>query len=66
MPESQSGLRVAFAALSYRDYRRFAVSLLLTSMGAQLIQTAVFWQVYVLTGSALLLGLTGLARAVPH
>ncbi len=66
MPESQSGLRVAFAALSYRDYRRFAISLLLTSMGAQLIQTAVFWQVYVLTGSALLLGLTGLARAVPH
>lgn len=66
MPESQSGLRVAFAALSYRDYRRFAVSLLLTSMGAQLIQTAVFWQVYVLTGSAFLLGLTGLARALPH
>lgn len=66
MPEKQSGLRVALAALSHRDYRRFAVSLLLTSIGVQLIQTAIFWQVYVLTGSALLLGLTGLARAGPH
>jgi MFS family permease len=40
--------------------------LLLTSLGAQLLQTAVLWQVYELTGDALLLGLTGLARALPH
>lgn len=66
MPEKQSGLRVALGALSQRDYRRFASSLFLTSMGVQLIQTAIFWQVYLLTGSALLLGLTGLARAGPH
>src|SRR5690606_27061129 len=46
--------------------RRFAASLLLTSLGAQLVQVAVLWQVYELTGSALLLGLTGLARAAPH
>ncbi len=45
---------------------RFAASLLLTSFGAQLLQTAIFWQVFELTGSALLLGLTGVARAVPH
>ncbi|MBM4411465.1 MAG: MFS transporter [Chloroflexi bacterium] len=66
MPEQRSGLSVALSALSHRDYRRFAVSLFLTSIGVQLIQTAIFWQVYVLTGSALLLGLTGLARAGPH
>jgi MFS family permease len=54
------------AALAYRDYRRFSGSLLLTSLGVQLLQTAVFWQVYELTGDALLLGLTGLARALPH
>lgn len=53
-------------ALGYADYRRFAASLLLTSIGLQLLQVAVFWQVYELTGSALLLGLTGLARAAPH
>ena len=61
-----SGLAQAITALSFADYRRFAASLLLTSIGLQLIQVAVFWQVYELTGSALLLGLTGLARAGPH
>ena len=62
----QRGLRQAFIALEYGDYRRFAASLLLTSLGAQLLQTAVLWQVYEMTGSALLLGFTGLARAAPH
>jgi len=66
MAQSKTGLRTAFTSLSYSDYRRFAASLLLTSLSAQLIQTAIFWQVYDLTGSALLLGLSGLARAAPH
>ena len=66
MSKSQTGLRQAFGAMAYGDYRRFAVSLLLTSLGAQLLQTAILWQVFELTGSALLLGLTGLARAAPH
>ncbi len=66
MAVTGSGLGQAFSALAYSDYRRFSVSLLLTSLGAQLLQIAVLWQVYELTGSALLLGLTGLARAVPH
>jgi len=59
-------LRQALGALEHPDYRRFAVSLLLTSMAAQLVQTAILWQVYELTDSALFLGLTGLARAGPH
>ncbi len=66
MAQNQRGLRRGLAALAYRDYRRFAGSLLLTSLGVQLLQTAVFWQVYELTGDPLLLGLTGLARALPH
>lgn len=66
MIESRSGLRQALGAMAYGDYRRFALSLLLTSIGAQLVQTATLWQVYQLTGSPLLLGLTGLARAAPH
>ena len=65
-PHAPRGLSQAMTALSFVDYRRFAASLLLTSIGLQLIQVAVFWQVYELTGSALLLGLTGLARAAPH
>jgi MFS family permease len=66
MPQGGPGFRQAVSALGYGDYRRFAASLLLTSLGAQLVQTAILWQVYELTGSALLLGLTGLARALPH
>lgn len=66
MSQSRRGVRQALGAMAYREYRRFAASLLLTSLGAQLVQTAVLWQVYELTGSALLLGLTGLARAAPH
>lgn len=65
MPK-RDGLRSNLAALTYADYRNFSVSLLLTQLGAQLIQTAVLWQVYEITGSAVLLGLTGFARAVPH
>lgn len=66
MSGSLSSLWIAFGALSHRDYRRFALSLFLTSIGVQLIQTAIFWQTYVLTGSALLVGFTGLMRAGPH
>ncbi len=62
----KAGLRSAFTSLGYGDYRRFAASMLLNSLGAQLLQTAVFWHVYDMTGSALLLGLSGLARAGPH
>lgn len=66
MARGNAGLRDAFGALAYPDYRRFAASLLLTSVGAQLLQTAIFWQIFLLTGSPLQLGLTGLARAIPH
>ncbi|MSQ24433.1 MAG: MFS transporter [Chloroflexi bacterium] len=66
MNDSRPGFRQAFESLAYADYRRFAVALLLTQMGAQIVQIAILWQVYQLTGSPLLLGLTGLARAIPH
>ena len=65
-PSARPGLRQALSALAYPDYRAFSISFLLTSLGAQLVQVAVLWQVYLITGSALLIGLTGLARAVPH
>jgi MFS family permease len=66
LAETERGSTHIFGALQSPSYRRFALSLLLTSLGAQLLQTAVLWQVYELTGSALALGLTGLARAAPH
>ena len=66
MAGARPGLARALSALGHRDYRKFAASLVLTSIAAQLLQTAILWQVYELTGSALALGLTGLARAGPH
>src|SRR3954469_21830855 len=66
MAARPSRLSMAFSAMEYAAYRRFAASLLLTSLGVQLLQAAILWQVYLLTGSALALGLTGLARAGPH
>ena len=66
MPQSRAGLRQAFSAITYGDFRRFAMAQLFTSLGTQLLPPGVFWQVFELTGSALLLGLTGMARAAPH
>jgi MFS family permease len=66
MANARPGFARAVSALQHRDYRKFAASLVLTSIAAQLLQTAILWQVYELTGSALALGLTGLARAGPH
>ena len=66
MAKTRTGFQQAFSALASGDYRRFALSHLLTQLGAQLLQTAVLWHIFELTGSALLLGLSGLARAGPH
>jgi MFS family permease len=66
MARTRTGLRQGVSALAYGAYRRFALSLLLNSLGTQLLQTAIFWHIYELTGDPLLLGLSGLARAAPH
>jgi MFS family permease len=53
------------AALQYPDYRLFYSGYLVGTLGTQLLFAATLWQVYELTESALHLGLTGLARALP-
>ncbi|MSQ24428.1 MAG: MFS transporter [Chloroflexi bacterium] len=65
MNDARPGLRRTIAALEFPDYRRFAGALLFSGLGAQILTVANLWQVYLITGSALLLGLTGLARAIP-
>ena len=65
-PGQSSGLRRALGALEFRDYRWFAAAQLVSSLGAQVLAIATLWQVNLLTGNPLALGLTGLARAVPH
>ncbi len=52
-------------ALGFRDYRLLSGGQLLSNIGTQMQIVAVAWQIYLLTGSKLALGLIGIARGVP-
>ena len=54
-----------YAALQYRDYRLFWFGQLISTAGTQMQMVAINWHIYILTGSALALGFTGLVRVVP-
>ncbi len=54
-----------YPALSYRDFRLLWFSQLISASGSQMQIVAVNWQIYLLTHSALALGLLGLMRVVP-
>lgn len=54
-----------FAALQFRDFRLLWLGLLISRIGSEMQVVAVNWQIYLLTGSALSLGLIGLARFLP-
>lgn len=58
LPSSSSPLR-------YRDFNLLTGGQLLSSIGTQMQVVAVAWQIYLMTGSKLALGLIGLARGVP-
>ncbi len=65
MRQERPGLRLAVVALQHPGYRMFYIALLVAGIGGQIQTFANVLQVYELTGSALAIGLTGLARAVP-
>ena len=52
-------------ALRSRNYVLYLIGHFTSQTGAWVEQTAVSWILYELTGSAVLLGLAGLARAAP-
>lgn len=54
-----------YGALREPNYRRFAVGWILASTGLQMQAAAVLWEIYELTRSPLLVGVAGLARALP-
>jgi len=62
---TERGFRSTFAALEYRSFRWLFLSNVTSGIGGQLQQVANLWQIYALTGSALHLGLNGLARFIP-
>jgi MFS family permease len=51
--------------MRHRDFRRLWLGILTSGFAAQMIAVAVGWQVYAIHGSALDLGLIGLAEFVP-
>jgi len=53
------------AALGYRDFRIFWSGQLISNIGTWMQMTATSWLLYQLTGSAILLGLNGIFRAIP-
>lgn len=53
-------------ALRNRNFALFWGGLVLSGMGSQFTTVAMAWQIYLLTGSPLEIGLLGLARAVPQ
>src|ERR1700733_7008377 len=55
----------AHSAFLSRDFRLYQAARLLVILGAEAQSIAVAWQVYQITGSALDLGLTGLALFAP-
>lgn len=54
-----------FAALRYRDFRLLWIGLLISSTGSQMQFAAINWHIYILTHSAVSLGLIGLSRFIP-
>jgi MFS family permease len=67
MAEGGNGAADAGAGSAFlsRDFRLYQTARLLVILGAEAQSVAVGWQVYQITGSALDLGLTGLALFVP-
>src|SRR6202522_4242590 len=67
MAEGTNGLAEPGAGSAFlsRDFRLYQTARLLVILGAEAQTVAVAWQVYKMTGSALDLGLTGLALFVP-
>ncbi|MFN2533513.1 MAG: MFS transporter, partial [Pyrinomonadaceae bacterium] len=55
----------AFAALRYRDFRLLWMGQIISVTGSQMQSVAINWHVYLLTKSALALGLVGLFRGAP-
>ncbi|OGG11990.1 hypothetical protein A2Z00_02070 [Candidatus Gottesmanbacteria bacterium RBG_13_45_10] len=54
-----------FAALRYRDFRLLWIGLLISNIGSQMQFAAINWHIFILTHSALALGLIGLSRFIP-
>jgi MFS family permease len=64
-PRSHSKLPANLAPLAHRNFAQFWAGFAVTNAGKWIEQTGTVWLVYALTGSPVLLGLLGIARAIP-
>jgi len=63
--EANTQAQGAYAAFAYRDFRFWIAYRLLSGVALQMKNVGVGWYIYDLTGSALALGLAGLATFLP-
>jgi MFS family permease len=63
--DNRNGLKLAFRALSHRNYRLFFGGQGISLIGTWMQQIAMNWLVYRLTHSAILLGLVGFSSRIP-
>ena len=61
----QSQRQTAFSSLRHRDFRLLWLGQIISVTGSQMQLVAVNWHIYLLTSSALALGMVGLFRAGP-
>src|SRR5437879_11567534 len=59
------GRPTAFSSLRHRDFRLLWIGQIVSVTGSQMQSAAINWHIYLLTGSALSLGVVGACRAIP-
>lgn len=58
-------MRDPYAALRFRDFRLLVAGRLIFTLGDQMVNVAIGWELYLRTHSALALGFVGLAQVLP-
>src|SRR5438477_12496789 len=63
--ETANNRQTAFSSLRHRDFRLLWLGQIVSVTGSQMQLAAINWHIYLITRSALALGLVGACRAVP-
>ncbi len=63
--KNEGAHRDPYAALRFRDFRLLLIGRFITSLGDQMLFTAIGWELWLRTRSELALGLVGLVQVIP-
>ena len=64
-PLELSDFRDPYQALRFRNFRLLFIGTFVASIGEQMLNVAIGWELYERTGSALVLGIVGLVQVIP-